>query len=88
MVILVGYKFNQKLLSIYVIKKLYFLCVYVEMVDISKETHGSNDIEVIVDCIDTLWLNEKHVEEKLGHKIYQSSQTNIIQYVKSTDVNW
>ena len=26
------------------------------------------DIEVIVDGIGTLWLNEKHTEEKLGHK--------------------
>ena len=33
---------------------------------ITKETY---DIEVIVDNKSTLWLNEKHVEEKLGHKI-------------------
>ena len=39
-----------------------------KMVDISKETYKKNDIEVIVDGIGTLWLNEKHVEEKLGHK--------------------
>ena len=26
------------------------------------------DIEVIVEGIGTLWLNEKHIEEKLGHK--------------------
>ena len=38
------------------------------MVDIGKETYESNDIEVIVDGIGTLWLNEKHIEEKLGHK--------------------
>ena len=38
------------------------------MVDISKKTYENNDIEVIVDGIGTLWLNEKHVEEKLGHK--------------------
>ena len=38
------------------------------MVDISKKTHENDDIEVIVDGIGTLWLNEKHVEEKLGHK--------------------
>ena len=34
------------------------------MVDISKN-HG---IEVTVDGISTLWLNEKHVEKKSGHK--------------------
>ena len=39
-----------------------------KMVDISKETYKKNDIEVIVDGIGMLWLNEKHVEEKLGHK--------------------
>ena len=38
------------------------------MVDIGKETYENNDIEVIVDGIGTLWLNEKHIEETLGHK--------------------
>ena len=35
---------------------------------ILAKKHGNDDIEVIVDGIGTLWLNEKHVEEKLGHK--------------------
>ena len=39
-----------------------------KMVDISKNTYENNDKEVIVDGIGTLWLNEKHIEEKLGHK--------------------
>ena len=40
-----------------------------KMVHISKKkTYENNDIEVIVDGIGTLWLNEKHIEEKLGHK--------------------
>ena len=39
-----------------------------KMVHIGKETYENNDIEVIVDGIGTLWLNEKHIEEKLGHK--------------------
>ena len=39
-----------------------------KMVDISKKTLENNDIEVIVDGIAMLWLNEKHIEEKLGHK--------------------
>ena len=38
------------------------------MVDISKKTYENNDTEVIVDGIGTLWLNEKHIEEKFGHK--------------------
>ena len=38
------------------------------MIDITKETLENNDIEVIVDGFNTLWLNEKYVEEQLGHK--------------------
>ena len=45
------------------------VCVCVcKMVDINKKTYENNDIEEIVDCIGMLWLNEKHIEEKLGHK--------------------
>ena len=39
-----------------------------KMVYISKETYENNDIEAIVDGIATLWLNEKHIEKKFGHK--------------------
>ena len=39
-----------------------------KMVDISKKTYENNDIELIVDSIGMLWLNEKHIEKKLGHK--------------------
>ena len=35
---------------------------------ITKETWENNDIEVIVDSVNALWLNEKNIEEKLGHK--------------------
>ena len=38
-----------------------------KMVDITKETLENNDI-VIVDSVNALWLNEKNIEEKLGHK--------------------
>ena len=64
------------------------VCVYMyKIVEISKKTYENNDIEVIVDGIGKLWLNEKHIKEKLGH-IYQSSQANIIQYAKSTDMSF
>ena len=43
------------------------VCMY-KMVDISKKTYENNDIELIVDSIGMLWLNEKHIEKKLGHK--------------------
>ena len=35
---------------------------------ITKETWENNGIAVIVHSVNTLWLNEKHIEEKLGHK--------------------
>ena len=38
------------------------------MIDITKKTLENNDIEVIIDGANTLWLNEKHIEEQLGHK--------------------
>ena len=39
-----------------------------KMVNITKETLENNDIEVIVDSVNVLWLNERHIEEKLGYK--------------------
>ena len=47
----------DKTLNIYTIKNDFFLCVYENI-----------NIELTVDGIGTLWLNEKHIEEKLGHK--------------------
>ena len=58
-----------------------------KMVHIGKETYENNDIEVIVDGIDTLWLNEKHIVEKKVIEIYQLSQANMIQYTKSKYMN-
>ena len=31
---------------------------------ITKETWENNGIEVIVDSVNALWLNEKHIEEQ------------------------
>ena len=45
------------------------------MVDITKKAFEKNDIEVIVDSVNTLWLNERHIEEKVGHK-YLPAITN------------
>ena len=53
------------------------------MVDISKKIFESNDIEVIVHGIGTLWLNEKHVEEKLGHRNLPVITNNMTQYKKA-----
>ena len=38
------------------------------VVVITKETFENNDIEAIIDGVNTLWLNERHIEKKLGHK--------------------
>ena len=38
------------------------------MVNITKETYENNSIEVITDEFGKLWLNERHVQEQLGHK--------------------
>ena len=38
------------------------------MIDITKETLENNDKEVIIDGVNTLWLNKKHIEEQLRHK--------------------
>ena len=38
------------------------------MVNITRETYEANGIEVIADKLGKLWLSERHVEKKLGHK--------------------
>ena len=38
------------------------------MVNINKDIYENNGIETIVDSMGKLWLNEKHIEEELGHK--------------------
>ena len=38
------------------------------MIDITKKTLENNGTEVIVGSVNTLWLNEKNIEEKLGHR--------------------
>ena len=39
-----------------------------KMVDITKEAFENNDLEVIIDGDNTLWLNERPIEKKLSHK--------------------
>ena len=57
----------QKLIKHMLNYLLFFLCVYKWLI-ITKKTYENNDVEVVVDGIDMLWLNEKHIEEKLGHR--------------------
>ena len=53
------------------------------MVNITKEAFENNHIEVIVDSVDTLWINEKNIEENQVIKIYQQLQTNTTKYTKN-----
>ena len=52
------------------------------MFNITKKTLENNGIEVIVDSVNALWLNEKNIEEKLGHKNLPAAQTNTTKYTK------
>ena len=61
-------KNSQKLLNIYAIKKFNFLCVCIKWLISTKKTYENNNIEAIIDDIGKLWLNEKHIKGKLGHK--------------------
>ena len=53
-------------------KYIYFFAYLYKMVNITKQTYENNDIEVITDNLNRLWLNEKHIEEQLGHKSLSS----------------
>ena len=44
------------------------MCIYKIVLKFIKETWENSGIEVIVDSVNALWLNEKNIEEKLGHK--------------------
>ena len=62
MMILVAHFYHQKTFCVCVC-----VCMY-KTFNVDKETYENSDIEAIVDDIGMLWLNEKHIEEKLGHK--------------------
>ena len=47
----------------------------VKMIDITKEAFESNGIEVILEGVNTLWLNERHTEKKLIN--YKQIRQNI-----------
>ena len=57
------------------------------MFNITKETWGNNGIEVIVDSVNTLWLNEKNIEEKLGHKNLPVITNKYNKIYKKADIN-
>ena len=53
------------------------------MVNITKEMYENNGIEVITDNLNTLWLNERHVQKQLGHKYLRNLQTNTTKIQKT-----
>ena len=55
------------------------------MFNITKETLENNDIEVIEDSVDALWLNEKNIEENVGHKNLPAIKNK--NNTKNADVN-
>ena len=56
------------------------------MFNIDKETYENNEIEAIVDDIGTLWLNEKNIKEKIGHKNLPVI-TNKTKHLKNVNMN-
>ena len=59
---------------VYIIKQyLFFLRIY-KMVDIIKEVFENNDKEVIVNSVNTLWLNKKKYRKKFTSNYKQMRQ--------------
>ena len=58
-----------------------------KMVNITKETHENNDIEVIVDISNALWLNKKNIEEKLDHENLPVVTNKYDKTYKKADMN-
>ena len=57
------------------------------MINITKKALENNGIEVIVDSVNTLWLNEKNIEEKSGHKNLPVVTNKYEKYTKNVDMN-
>ena len=58
------------------------------MVNITKEKYENNGIEIITDEFDKLLLNERHVQEQLGHKNLPALTNKYDEkYKKNADMN-
>ena len=57
------------------------------MVDINKETYENNGIEVITDKFGVLWLNERHVQQKLELKNLPALTNKLMENTKNVDMN-
>ena len=56
----------RKIMEMRKIKIIIYFFSYIKCLELVLK-HGKNGMEVIVEYNSTLWLNEKHIEEKLGH---------------------
>ena len=66
-------------------KNSFFWCIY-KMVNITKEMYEHNGIEVITDNLNILWLNERYVQQQLGHKKFTSSYKQIRRRIQKTKI--
>ena len=57
------------------------------MVNITKEKYESNGIEIITDKLNRLWLNERHVQERLRLKNLSVLTTNMMKNSRNADMN-
>ena len=57
------------------------------MVDITRKNYERNCIETKVDNYGILWLNDKHIEEGLGHKGQETTKKYGLNK-KNIDMNW
>ena len=57
------------------------------MFNTTKKTLENNSIEVIAGSGNALWLNEKNIEEKLGHKNLPVISNRYDKIYKKTDMN-
>ena len=58
------------------------------MHNITKEQHENNEIEEITDKFDKLWLNERHVQEQLGHKNLPALENKYPEEYKKCRFEW
>ena len=57
------------------------------MVNITKEKYENNGIEIITDKLNRLWLNERHVQERLRLKNLSVLTTNMMKNTRNADMN-
>ena len=57
------------------------------MVNITKEKYENNGIEIITDKLNRLWLNERHVQERLRLKNLSVLTTNMMKNSSNADMN-